>query len=82
MSHYHDRFSTIELMQMLHNFFFIISVERVGGFVKEQKLRILIYGACYQQPLLLPTAILLAMVSEKIKPSCITAPKPSLLHLF
>lgn len=51
-----DCAATVELFKLLHDGAFVVSIERVGGFVEEDIFRFFVYGAGYEQPLLLPLA--------------------------
>ena len=54
----HDDYRLVleEQVQVVLYGLFVVGVERVGGFVKEQIVRVAVDGACYQQALLLPLA--------------------------
>ena len=54
MGYHHHRLAVIEAVEILHDGTFAVGIERIGGFVEENVLRIAIYGACYEYALLLP----------------------------
>ena len=56
VSHDEYGFAFVELVEVVHNDFFIISIERVGRLVKEDVFRVFIHGACYEYSLSLPLA--------------------------
>lgn len=56
VSHDNYRFSFIELIKMFHDHALIVGVERVGGFVKEDIVGVLIHGSRYQDTLFLSLA--------------------------
>ena len=54
--HYDYRFPFVEFHQVFYNRPFIVGIQCIGGFVQKDVLRILVDGAGYQYPLLLPLA--------------------------
>lgn len=54
--HYYRCPSFEEALQVLHDDTLVVGVQRIGGFVKEDKLRILIYGTGDEDALFLPLA--------------------------
>ena len=56
MSHYHNRLSFVELIQVLYDASLIVGIERVGRLVKEDIVWILIHRPCNQDTLLLSLA--------------------------
>ena len=56
MSYYYNRLALIELIQILHDASLVVGIKRVGCFVKENVVWILIDSSCYKNALLLPLA--------------------------
>ena len=54
MSYYYNRLALIELIQILHDASLVVGIKRVGCFVKENVVWILIDSSCYKNALLLP----------------------------
>ena len=53
MRNHHNRLTPVKLVQVFHDFFFIIGIQRVGGFIEKDKFGVLIHGAGDQDALTL-----------------------------
>ena len=54
MGHHDHRFPFVELRQVLYNYPLVVGIQRIGGFVQKDVLRILVDGLGNQYPLFLP----------------------------
>ena len=54
MGHHDHRFPFVELRQVLYNYPLVVGIQRIGGFVQKDVLRILVDGSGNQYPLFLP----------------------------
>jgi hypothetical protein len=50
---YHDRAAAVEILEVLHDDALVVRIERAGGFVEEQIVRVLVNGARDQHALTL-----------------------------
>ena len=53
MRNHHNRLTPVKLVQVFHDFFFIVGIQRVGGFIEKDKFGVLIHGAGDQDTLTL-----------------------------